>query len=68
MACKFCNSQKQNKFGSEIAVHFPELKGLEKPIVWLFSELTVCLDCGFSEFSIPEAELRVLANQNLPSV
>jgi len=36
--------------------HFPELQGLDKPIVWVFPELTVCLKCGFSEFVVPERE------------
>jgi hypothetical protein len=41
-------------------MHFPGLKGLDKPIVWVFPELKVCLDCGFSDFTVPERELRVL--------
>jgi hypothetical protein len=41
-------------------MHFPGLKGLDKPIVWVFPELKVCLDCGFSDFTVPERELCVL--------
>ena len=47
-------------FNGEIAIHFPGLEGLKKPIVWVFPKLLVCLDCGFTEFEIPEAELRQL--------
>jgi len=43
-----------------MAIHFPGIKGLVKPIVWLFPKLFVCLDCGFTEFSVPERELKVL--------
>jgi hypothetical protein len=41
-------------------MHFPGLKGLDKPTVWVFPELKVCLDCGFSDFTVPERELCVL--------
>ena len=60
MPCKSCGSEKQ-KFTAEIAIHFPGLKGIEKPIVWVFPELLVCLNCGDAEFVVPETELRLLA-------
>jgi hypothetical protein len=63
MSCKSCQSGNRGKFGGEIALHFPGLKGLDKPIVWVFPKVVVCLDCGFAEFSIPETELRVLAEK-----
>ena len=59
--CKSCGTENQKKFTAEIAIHFPGLKGLEKPIVWVFPELLVCLNCGDAEFAVPESELRVLA-------
>lgn len=61
MTCKSCGSDKQSKFTAEIAIHFPGLKGLEKPHVMIFPELLVCLRCGNAEFDIPETELRLLA-------
>jgi hypothetical protein len=61
MPCKACQSDDQRTFNGEIAIHFPGLKGLDKPIVWAFPKLVVCLDCGFTEFSVPEAELRLLS-------
>ena len=60
MGCKACVSKNQRSFNSEIAVHFSGLKGLDKPIVWVFPKLEVCLECGFTEFIVPERELRVL--------
>lgn len=60
MSCKRCYSHNQSDFGGEVAMHFPGLKGLDKPIVWVFPELKVCLDCGFGDFTVPERELRVL--------
>lgn len=62
MSCKSCHSENQREFNGEIAIHFPGLKGLDKPIVWVFPKLLVCLDCGFTEFAVPEVELRVLKN------
>jgi hypothetical protein len=62
MVCKRCASNHQNAFNGEIAIHFPGLKGLDKPIVWVFPKLAVCLDCGFTQFTVPERELSVLVH------
>lgn len=61
MSCKSCLSEHQSNLTSEIAIHFPGLKGLDKPIVWVFPKVLVCLDCGFAEFTVPEGKLSVLA-------
>jgi len=58
--CKSCQSEHQRNLNGEIAIHFPGLDGLDKPIVWVFPKILACLDCGFTEFSIPETELRQL--------
>jgi len=60
MSCKSCLSEHQSKLNAEVAIHFPGLKGLERPIVWMFPKLLVCLDCGVTEFSVPERELSVI--------
>ena len=60
MSCKGCQSDKQRTFNSEIAIHFPGLEGLDKPIVWVFPKVVVCSHCGFAEFAVPEREMRVL--------
>src|SRR5271169_5556684 len=62
MRCKSCPPEKQLKFGAEMIVHFPGLEGLDKPIVWVFPKLLICMDCGFTEFAIPETELALLAS------
>lgn len=61
MPCRSCQSENQRKFDGEINIHFPGLKGLDKPTVWAFPKLAVCLDCGFTEFQLEERELRLLA-------
>jgi hypothetical protein len=42
-------------------IHFPGAMNLNKPGVWAFPKLLVCLDCGFSHFTTPETELALLA-------
>ena len=64
MSCKSCQSQNEREFSAEVAIHFPGLNGLEKPIVWVFPKPLVCLDCGFTEFTVPGKELRVLVTGN----
>lgn len=61
VACPSCSSKNQQFFNGEVAVHFPGLDGLNKPIVWVFPKLTVCVACGVAQFTVPERELMVLA-------
>jgi hypothetical protein len=65
VTCKSCESDKLSKFAGEIAIHFPGLKDINKPIIWVFPELLICLDCGIAEFAVPETELSVVVRQNL---
>jgi len=41
-------------------MHFSGLQNIDKPVVWVFPEVAVCLDCGVAEFSVPKTELRQL--------
>ena len=43
-------------------MHFPGLKNLDKPTVFVFPQLVVCMDCGFTQFVVPETELGMLRN------
>ena len=60
MLCRRCAFDNHDTFNGEIAIQFTGLKGLDKPIVWTFPKLAVCLECGFTTFTVPERELRVL--------
>ena len=60
MPCKSCGSVNQKKFSAEMGIHFPGLENIDKPTVWVFPEVIVCLDCGNAEFAVPEEELRQL--------
>jgi hypothetical protein len=55
--CKSCGSNNRSKFNGEIAIHWPRLKNIDKPIVWVFTEIVACLDCGIVEFAVPEAQI-----------
>lgn len=61
MACKACFSENQDKFRTEMNFHFPGKEGREKPSVWAFPDVLVCLNCGFAEFVVPPNELRALS-------
>jgi hypothetical protein len=61
MTCKTCGSDKQKKFTAEMAIHFLGVEAFKKPIVWVFPELLVCLNCGNAEFAVPESQLGALA-------
>jgi len=60
MSCRSCASENQKEFGSEISIHFPGLKGLDNATVLVFPRLVICVDCGLTEFTIPNAELQRL--------
>ena len=66
MSCMSCASDNEAEFNAEINIHFPGLRNLDKPGVWVFPNLLVCLDCGFSRFTVPESELALLA-RDIPS-
>jgi hypothetical protein len=67
MLCRSCQSSHQEEFGSEIVIHFAGLKNLDKPAMMVFPKLVVCLECGVTEFTIPETELRLLAQAGAAS-
>jgi hypothetical protein len=67
MSCQSCGSVRNAGFNGEIAIHFKGLDGLDKPIVWVFPKLEVCLACGFTGFTVPETETRVLSEGIVPS-
>ena len=59
--CPSCHlDENQKTFTSEIALHFPGIGGLNKPIVWVFPKISVCLECGQARFMVPERELEFL--------
>ena len=64
MSCKACESVNWRGFTAEINIHFPGRKGIDIPTVWVFPEMSVCMDCGFAGFTIPDVELRKLESKD----
>ena len=64
MKCACCGSDREREFKGEVAIHFPGPENLDKPIVWVFPQLLVCLGCGVAQFAVPKAELSVLAEDD----
>jgi len=61
MVCRSCQAENVTEFGAEINIHFSGPEGLYEPPVLVFPKLVVCLGCGFTNFTLPETELRQLA-------
>ena len=55
MYCQSCASNSQQEFAAEMMIHFSGLKNLDQPGVSAFSRLFVCMNCGFSHFTIQES-------------
>jgi len=49
-------------------IHFPGMKGLDIPTVWVFPKILVCFDCGVSQFMVPEAQRKELAARDYRDV
>jgi hypothetical protein len=61
MSCLSCGSKKRAEFPAEMIIHFGGIKNIDKPGVWVFPKLLVCLDCGFLQSTVPAPELASLA-------
>ena len=60
MACVLCHSLNLTVYPSEINIHQPGRKGLDLPTVFVFPHLSVCLDCGVTQFTLSSDQLREL--------
>jgi hypothetical protein len=60
MSCASCASVNEAEFNTEMMIHFPGLKHLANPGVFVFPKLLVCLDCGVSQLTLQETELRLV--------
>lgn len=61
MCCRSCSLGRVAEFATEMVIHLSGMENLEMPGVMVFPKVLVCLDCGFSEFTVPESDLASLA-------
>lgn len=73
--CTSCRSDNLKDFDSEMALRFPGLPGLEKPIVWMFPKVALCFSCGLlqavvalNQVSVKTTIRRPLGNSSALSV
>ena len=67
MSCAVCTSVNEAEFTAEMMIHFSGRRNIDNPGVLAFPKVSVCLDCGFSRFTTPEADLRILKNDSAVS-
>jgi hypothetical protein len=63
MPCKKCQSEQVKQFSSELNVHLQDPGGFNKQAVLLFPKLSVCLECGSTEFTLSASELLLLVRR-----
>jgi len=68
ISCLLCNGANQAEFVAEINIHFRGLEKIDEPGVLLLRKLLVCLDCGFTRFRIPKADLEPLVKGSTSGV
>jgi hypothetical protein len=62
MCCPRCGSDTQKEFAASVNVCFGGLQNIHIPGFRISPSILVCLKCGFSGFTIPEAELVLLCS------
>ena len=63
MCCRSCASERVAEFATEMVIHLSGMENMGMPGVMVFPKVLVCLDCGFSEFTVPESDLASLAGR-----
>jgi hypothetical protein len=60
MPCKNCASDNLQNLTAELTASLPDMKHLKASPIYVCRELSVCLDCGFTELRLSAAELEQL--------
>jgi hypothetical protein len=58
--CKDCASTHLTVLDAEANIHFRGLKALNKPAIFIFSKLVVCLGCGLTQFKLEGQQVELL--------
>ncbi len=57
MTCRKCGSTSRRSFKSELTIAFREPASVNLSPVYVSQDLSICLDCGHVELTIPQASL-----------
>ena len=60
MPCKKCASSNERSFKSEMTLAFRELENVNRAPLYVSQDISVCLDCGHIELTLPPAKLEQL--------
>jgi hypothetical protein len=69
MKCAKCSSNDLAEFSTEMMIHCIGIENVNFPGVLIFPRVLACLECGASQFVIPQAELPQLvrcSRKNVP--
>jgi hypothetical protein len=65
MPCKKCTSGNERSFKSEMTLAFRELENVDRAPLYVSQDISVCLDCGHVELTLPPAKLEQLKQEAL---
>jgi hypothetical protein len=65
MSCKKCASNNERSFKSELTLAFRELENVDQAPLYFSQDISVCLDCGHIELTLPSAKLEHLKQEAL---
>jgi hypothetical protein len=63
MSCKKCASANERSFKSEMSLAFRELENVDRAPLYVSQDISVCLDCGHVELTLPRAKLELLKRE-----
>jgi hypothetical protein len=63
MSCKKCASSNERSFKSEMTLAFRELENVDRAPLYVSQDISVCLDCGHIELTLPSAKLEQLKQE-----
>jgi hypothetical protein len=65
MFCGKCRSSNQRGFKSELTVAFRDLANVNRSPVYVSQDISICLDCGHVELTVPRTQLEQLKQEKL---
>ncbi len=63
MSCRKCGSANERSFKSEMSLAFRELENVDRAPLYVSQDISVCLDCGHVELTLPPAKLELLKRE-----